>query len=301
MYELKIYRGVIICHDNEEWCKIWRGIENLKHFDFHGLFLSRVYIVWAKKVQRSYLSWHWRVIQNLERNQLVISKLTRGIWHSLTWALGGLKSFPFNGLLLSKVYIVWAKKYRGAILHDIEEWYKIWSGINLSFENWHEEFDKFWPDHLKVSKIFTLMGSFWVYIVWAKKVQRSYLSWHWRGMQNSKRNRLVVYFKIDMRNFDKFWPEHLKVSKKFPFNWLFLSKVYIVWAKRVQRSYLSWHWRVIQNLETTRLVVLKLTWGIWHIFTRALESVKIGTLMAWNSTSNKTFYTFLTKSFFLRY
>ena len=26
MYELKIYRGVM-CHDNEEWCKIWRGID----------------------------------------------------------------------------------------------------------------------------------------------------------------------------------------------------------------------------------------------------------------------------------
>ena len=26
MYELKIYRGVT-CHDNEEWCKIQRGID----------------------------------------------------------------------------------------------------------------------------------------------------------------------------------------------------------------------------------------------------------------------------------
>ena len=143
------------------WQILTRALENLKNFDFNGLFLSRVYIVWAKKVQRSYLSWHWRVIQNFERNQLVVSKLTRGIWHSLTWALGGLKNFPFNGLLLSKVYTVWDKKYRGVIFHDIEEWYKIWRGINLLFANWYEEFDKFWLDHLNVSEIFTLMGSFW--------------------------------------------------------------------------------------------------------------------------------------------
>ena len=26
MYQLKIYRGVM-CHDNEEWCKNWRGID----------------------------------------------------------------------------------------------------------------------------------------------------------------------------------------------------------------------------------------------------------------------------------
>ena len=109
------------------------------------------------------------------------------------------------------------KKCRGVIFHDTEEWYKIREEelTCCVFQNWHEEFDKFWP-------------------------------------------------------------EHLKVSKKFPFNRLFLSKVYIVWAKRVQRSYLSWYWRVIQNLETNRLV-LKLTWGIWQIFTRALESVRIGT------------------------
>ena len=30
----------------------------------------------------------------------------------------------------------------------------------MSFQNWHKEFDKFSPEHLKVSKNFTLMGSF---------------------------------------------------------------------------------------------------------------------------------------------
>ena len=33
--------------------------------------------------------------------------------------------------------------------------------LELSFQNWHEEFDKFWPNHSKISKIRTLMGSFW--------------------------------------------------------------------------------------------------------------------------------------------
>ena len=34
-------------------------------------------------------------------------------------------------------------------------------GTDLSFQNRHEEFDKFWPKHSKTSKICTLMGSFW--------------------------------------------------------------------------------------------------------------------------------------------
>ena len=65
MYELKIYVDVM-CHDNEEWCKIGRGIdfsklaweisqiltgalESLKYLHFNGLFLIKVYNVWARK------------------------------------------------------------------------------------------------------------------------------------------------------------------------------------------------------------------------------------------------------------
>ena len=67
MYELKIYRGVM-CHDNEQWCKTWRGsdlsveeftwgiwqiltraLENLKHLHFNRLLLTKVNNVWAKK------------------------------------------------------------------------------------------------------------------------------------------------------------------------------------------------------------------------------------------------------------
>ena len=138
------------------WRILTQVLESLKYFHFSVLILSKVYIVWAKKVQRCYLSWPLKMIQNLERNRLVVSKLTWGIWQILTWALESLKNFHFNGLLLSKVYIVWAKK--------------------------------------------------------------------------------------------------------------------------VQRSYLSWHWRVMQNLKKNWLAVWKMTWGIWQFFTRSLESVKIGIL-----------------------
>ena len=45
--------------------------------------------------------------------------------------------------------------------YDNEEWYKIWKGIDLSVQNWHEEFNKFWPEHSKISNISTLVGCFW--------------------------------------------------------------------------------------------------------------------------------------------
>ena len=42
-----------------------------------------------------------------------------------------------------------------------------------SFQNWHEEFDKFWAKHSKVSKVFTLMSFFWTkYILFELKKYR---------------------------------------------------------------------------------------------------------------------------------
>ena len=37
------------------------------------------------------------------------------------------------------------KTYRGVMRHDNGEWCKIWRGIDLSFQNWQEESDEFWP------------------------------------------------------------------------------------------------------------------------------------------------------------
>ena len=82
------------------WWILTRALESLKNFHFKVLVLSKVYIVWAKKVQKSYLSWNWIGIQNLERNRLFVSKLAKRIWQILTWALETLKNFHFNGLLL---------------------------------------------------------------------------------------------------------------------------------------------------------------------------------------------------------
>ena len=47
--------------------------------------------------------------QNLNK-WLVSSKLTCGTWRILTRALENLQNLEFNGLLLPKVYYVWAKK-----------------------------------------------------------------------------------------------------------------------------------------------------------------------------------------------
>ena len=89
---------------------------------------------------------------------------------------------------------------------------------------------------------------------------------------------LTSRFKIDMRNFRNFDLSTLKF-KNVCCNWLFVTMVCNVWAAKVKSSYFSWHWIAMQNFTKKRLVVWKITWEIWQIFTRALESVKIGTLV----------------------
>ena len=114
------------------------------------------------------------------------------------------------------------------------------------------------------------IGIFW-------NLQRRYVSWQWRMIQNLKRNSLLVS-KLTWEIWQILtWA--LESLKNLHFNGLLLTKVYNVWAKKVQKSYLSWHWRVVQNLKKNWLAVWKMTREIWQIFTRTLKSLKIGTLM----------------------
>ena len=159
------------------------------------------------------MAWQWRMTQNMKRNWLVTSKLTWGIWLIFTRALESLKHFHFNVLLLRKVYIVWAKKYREVIFHDTEDEYKIWRGIDLSIQNWHKEFDKFWPEHSIASESFTLMGFFWVkYILFELKKYRGVI-FHdteegykiWWGIN--------LLFQNWHKEFNKFWLSSRKSQK----------------------------------------------------------------------------------------
>ena len=132
------------------------------------------------------------------------------------------------------------KKYREVILHKTEEGYKIWRGIGLLFQNWHKEFGKVSPEHSKVSKIFTLRGSFWAnYILFELKKYRGVIFHETEEIRNLKRNWLVVS-KLTLRIWQiLMWT--LESLKNFHLNGLLLSKLYILWAEKVQRSYLSWN------------------------------------------------------------
>ena len=79
----------------------------------------------------------------------------------------------------------------------------------------------------------------------------------------------------------------LKNAKNVHFNWLLWTKAYDFWANKVERDYAWWNWRLMQNLSENWLVLPKMTWRIWQIFTRALKSLKIGNSMGLYIQSRK--------------
>ena len=196
-------------HDTKDWCKVRRktdllnfknnknlvsfglSTQNSRNFHFGWFLLCKVYNVRPEKRQRSYLSWHWRVMQNLNK------KLTCGFkndmrnmtnFHWSTWKISKLgfwwdpfiqnrkrMSLKFTEKLcvmrmkndakldeeLNWIDIMFElKKYRGVMFGRTEDWCKIWRKTGLCFLKWPEELGKFLPEHLKNLKIGTLIGSF---------------------------------------------------------------------------------------------------------------------------------------------
>ena len=137
----------------------------------------------------------------------------------------------------------------------------------MSFQSWHKEFDKFWHEHSIVSKIFTLMGSFWAKYVLFEVKSREELSFMILKSDAEFEGNPTCGLENDMR------PEYLRVSK------LGLSWDPFVQSRKCMSLKFTEELCVMIMKNDTKLkrgwlAVLKLTWGIWQILTRALESLK---------------------------
>ena len=112
---------------------------------------------------------------------------------------------------------------------------------------------KFHPSTQKSENFTSMAYLFKVYEVWAKKIQRSYPSWHWTVMQT-----LTLWFQKWHEELGKLSLEHPKVWKLY-IDGLFLSKVYTVSFTKFQRNYASWHSKVLQSLNENWRVAWKMT------------------------------------------
>ena len=104
-----------------------------------------------------------------------------------------------------------------------------------------------------------------VHIAWAKMVHRSYLSWHWRVMQNLKK-KTDLWFGKWYEEFGKFLPEHSKVSKLERWWDPFIRSKKCMSLKFTKESCVMTVKNDAKNMERNWLAVSKLTWGIWRIF-----------------------------------
>ena len=140
------------------------------------------------------------------------------------------------------------QKYRGVIFHDTEE-------IDLWFEkNWLVVWKKNWeiwqilPEHMKVSKL----GLWWDSFVQSREGMTLKFAEELFVMarkNNAKfEEELTCHFKTDVRKLTNFDLSTRK-SKTLLFYWLLWPKYIMFELRKVQRSYVWWHWRLMQNLK----------------------------------------------------
>ena len=123
---------------------------NILNFD--SLLLSKSYKFSAKKVQKSYLSWNWRVMQSLKKNWLVV-------WN-MTWVILWIFTQPLKNTFCPKYTRFELQKYRGVIMHDAEQTCKIWINPDLVASKMAREIGWTFIRAIKSLKNCTLMGSF---------------------------------------------------------------------------------------------------------------------------------------------
>ena len=131
-------------------------------------------------------------MQSLKKNWLLAAKMSWAVWWFLMRAVAILKICTLMFCFCQKYIILESQRCIGVICHNTEKWCKILGVTDLCFEKWHEEFGEFWLNTQKSQNLhFNGLLLSKVYNVWAKTLQSSFVSWHWRVMQYWKKNWLT--------------------------------------------------------------------------------------------------------------
>ena len=134
-------------------CKIWRKLSCELENDMRSLrqFFTRAFeilkigtlmgpFIESRKCMR--LTFTWKMMQNLTRNWLAVSKLTSQFDEFWPEHSNGSKICTLMGSFWPKYVIFELKKYRRVMFDSTEDWWSIWRKTDMCFQNWHEEFGK---------------------------------------------------------------------------------------------------------------------------------------------------------------
>ena len=208
--------------EEELTCRFKIDIRNLTNFEFRAWKVSKIYTFmgcfWPKYTKcdaksEGKLTWGLEDDKRLWAVERKVSKL-------------GLSLGPF---IQSRKYM--CLKFTGefcviAMKNDA----KLQKGINLSVQDWHEEFDEFWLEGSKISKMFTLMGCFWPkYIMFELKKHTEVMfdgTEYWCKIWRKSN----LCFQKWYDEFSKFSPQQVRKSKNWDFDVILLFKVENVWA-----------------------------------------------------------------------
>ena len=157
-------------------------------------------------------------MQNLKKNWPVVWKMKRGIWQIFIRTFESVKIGSYMGSRFTEELCVMTLKN-----------YEKSGEIDL-FKNWDKQFNEFWLEHWNVSKIYTLMGCFWLkHIMFEHRKYR-------RVMFDGIQDWYKVWRKTDLcfqkwhEEFSKLSPEYVRKPKNWDFHWVVLYKVECVWA-----------------------------------------------------------------------
>ena len=153
------------------------------------------------------------VMQNLKKNWLAVWKMTWRTWQFFITTLESVKISTFMRSFCPKLKMHELKICRGAMSNDTEERWKIWRGIDLSFQNQHKECHEFWLKYSKVLKKLRLKGYFWRKYIMSELKRYRGLTFHDTREWCKIWRKTNLWFGKKYEEFGKFSPEHLKVSK----------------------------------------------------------------------------------------
>ena len=166
------------------------AVQSLKMCTFMVFFLHKADKILDEKVHKSYVFWYWRVMQSLKKNWLLFPKMTWESWSILMPGVASLKIFTLmcvtyleSILCFSqkcteelcvttlKNDVIFKERLTGGLKNDIRNLVNF-HGSSRNIDNLHSD-DSFCQCHIKFQ---------------LKKVQKSYLSWHWRVIEALKKN-----------------------------------------------------------------------------------------------------------------
>ena len=124
-----------------------QALENLENVHFNGLLLNKAYNTWAKKSTENWCLMALIIDSKFEGKLTCAFKNDmRNLTSFNQSTIESLKIEALMGSFYPKQKMHELNIYRWVMCHHNREWWKMWRGIDLSVQKWHEEFDEFWPE-----------------------------------------------------------------------------------------------------------------------------------------------------------